>query len=174
VTPRSKYSESVTTSTSLGSFSAANLFNRRLQFHPVVRRVRVAANQFTFKFGRAQDAGPAARAGIADARTIGRETYLRHVDNLQAVRLLWQGRSCLRTSGFRWWIGWLQCRVTCRGSASASLPNWLRRSSMSPTKASDHPASDCADRPLPGRDFVSPATSSINHSRDNPRGKKRL
>ena len=32
----------------------------------------------------------------------------------------------------------------------------------------DCPASDCADRPLSGRDFASPATSSVNHSRDNP------
>jgi hypothetical protein len=30
---------------------------------------------------------------------------------------------------------------------------------------SDRPASDCPDRPLSGRDFASPATSSINHSR---------
>ena len=30
----------------------------------------------------------------------------------------------------------------------------------------DRPASDCADRPLSGRDFASPATSSVNHSRD--------
>jgi len=30
---------------------------------------------------------------------------------------------------------------------------------------SDRPASDCADRPLSGRDFASPATSSVNHSR---------
>lgn len=29
----------------------------------------------------------------------------------------------------------------------------------------DCPASDCADRPLSGRDFASPATSSVNHSR---------
>jgi hypothetical protein len=29
----------------------------------------------------------------------------------------------------------------------------------------DHPASDCADRPWSGRDFASPATSSVNHSR---------
>jgi len=26
-------------------------------------------------------------------------------------------------------------------------------------------ASDCADRPMAGRDFASPATSSVNHSR---------
>jgi hypothetical protein len=32
---------------------------------------------------------------------------------------------------------------------------------------SDRPASDCADRPLSGRDFASPATSSVNHSRGN-------
>ena len=31
----------------------------------------------------------------------------------------------------------------------------------------DWPASDCADRPLSGRDFASPATSSVNHSRGN-------
>jgi len=31
----------------------------------------------------------------------------------------------------------------------------------------DRPASDCADRPLSGRDFASPATSSANHSRGN-------
>ena len=31
----------------------------------------------------------------------------------------------------------------------------------------DCPASDCADRPLSGRDFASPATSSVNHSRGN-------
>ncbi len=31
----------------------------------------------------------------------------------------------------------------------------------------DRPASDCADRPLSGRDFASPATSSVNHSRGN-------
>jgi hypothetical protein len=31
----------------------------------------------------------------------------------------------------------------------------------------DCPASDCADRPLSGRDFASPATSSANHSRSN-------
>ena len=31
--------------------------------------------------------------------------------------------------------------------------------------AADCPASDCADRPLSGRDFASPATSSVNHSR---------
>jgi len=31
----------------------------------------------------------------------------------------------------------------------------------------DCPASDCADRPMSGRDFASPATSSINHSRDD-------
>jgi hypothetical protein len=30
---------------------------------------------------------------------------------------------------------------------------------------SDRPASDCPDRPLSDRDFASPATSSINHSR---------
>ena len=30
---------------------------------------------------------------------------------------------------------------------------------------SDCPASDCADRPMSGRDFASPATSSVNHSR---------
>ena len=30
---------------------------------------------------------------------------------------------------------------------------------------SDCPASDCADRPLSGRDFASPAISSVNHSR---------
>jgi hypothetical protein len=30
---------------------------------------------------------------------------------------------------------------------------------------SDYPASDCADRPLSSRDFASPATSSVNHSR---------
>ncbi len=29
----------------------------------------------------------------------------------------------------------------------------------------DCPASDCADRPMSGRDFASPATSSVNHSR---------
>jgi hypothetical protein len=29
----------------------------------------------------------------------------------------------------------------------------------------DCPASDCADRPLSGRGFASPATSSVNHSR---------
>ena len=28
-------------------------------------------------------------------------------------------------------------------------------------------ASDCADRPMSGRDFASPATSSVNHSRDD-------
>jgi hypothetical protein len=33
--------------------------------------------------------------------------------------------------------------------------------------AADCPASDCADRPLSGRDFASPATSSANHSRGN-------
>ena len=31
----------------------------------------------------------------------------------------------------------------------------------------DCPASDCADRPLSGRDFASPATSCVNHSRGN-------
>jgi len=31
----------------------------------------------------------------------------------------------------------------------------------------DCPASDCADRPLSGRDFASPVTSSVNHSRGN-------
>jgi len=31
----------------------------------------------------------------------------------------------------------------------------------------DCPASDCADRPLSGRDFASPAPSSVNHSRGN-------
>jgi hypothetical protein len=31
----------------------------------------------------------------------------------------------------------------------------------------DHPASDCADRPGSGRDFASPATSRVNHSRGN-------
>ena len=36
----------------------------------------------------------------------------------------------------------------------------------------DCPASDCADRPLPRRNFASPATSSVNHSRDNPSGGK--
>jgi len=29
----------------------------------------------------------------------------------------------------------------------------------------DRPASDCPDRPFAGRDFASPATSSVNHSR---------
>ena len=33
----------------------------------------------------------------------------------------------------------------------------------------DRPASDCADRPLSGRDFASPATSSVNHSRGDLR-----
>jgi hypothetical protein len=33
---------------------------------------------------------------------------------------------------------------------------------------SDCPTSDCADRLLSGRDFGSPATSSVNHSRGNP------
>src|SRR3984957_921637 len=36
--------------------------------------------------------------------------------------------------------------------------------------AGDCPASDCADRPLSGRDFASPATSSVNH----PRGSLRV
>lgn len=31
----------------------------------------------------------------------------------------------------------------------------------------DRPASDCADRPLSGRGFPSPAISSVNYSRDN-------
>ena len=31
----------------------------------------------------------------------------------------------------------------------------------------DCPASGCADRHFAGRDFASPATSSVNHSRDN-------
>src|SRR6266404_8438486 len=36
---------------------------------------------------------------------------------------------------------------------------------------SDRPASDCADRPWSGRDFASPATSSINHSRGDLRAR---
>ena len=48
-----------------------------------------------------------------------------------------------------------------------------RRSLSGPSLAldqilwADRPASDCADRPLSGRDFASPATSSVNHSRGN-------
>ena len=48
-----------------------------------------------------------------------------------------------------------------------------RRSLSGPSLAldqilwADRPASDCADRPLSGRDFASPATSSVNDSRGN-------
>ena len=48
-------------------FQRCQAFDRCLQFHAVGRRVRVATNQFTLKFVRAQNAGPAAGARIADA-----------------------------------------------------------------------------------------------------------
>jgi len=34
-------------------------------------------------------------------------------------------------------------------------------------RAKDCSASDCAEQPWPGRDFASPATSGVNHSRNN-------